>query len=89
MDNEQKEIEAGRRIEQFLEDEAIQGAFEKLRTLAYAEFLSATPDKALAVQAFAQALDKIKNELRVIAGNGQLAQRSRDQRQKAEQSRSK
>lgn len=82
--DENKEIEAGRRIEAFLQDEAIQGAFEKLRGLYYSQFQSAEPDKAIALQARAIALADIENEMRVIAGNGQLAQRSRDQRQRAE-----
>lgn len=87
--DENKEIEAGRRIEQFLEDEAVKSAFEKLRGQYYAEFQSAEPDKAIAIQGKARALEDIEREMRVIAGNGKLASRSRDQRQKAEQSRSK
>lgn len=87
--DEQKEIEAGRRIEQFLQDEAILGAFEKLKGLYYSEFQSADPDKAVAIQARARALADLEREMRVIAGNGELAVRKRDQRQKAEQSRSK
>lgn len=89
MDNEQKEIEAGHRIEQFLKDEAILSMFEKLRGLFYAEFLSAKPTEAVAIQGKANALAEIENEMRVIVGNGELASRRRDQRQKAEQSRSK
>jgi hypothetical protein len=84
MDTEQKEIDHGRRVEQFLEDEAITAAFDKIAGLNYAEFLSATPDKAITIQSRARALEDIKNELRVIVDNGKLAQRKREQRQKAE-----
>lgn len=89
MDDEQKEIEAGHRIEQFLKDEAILGMFEKLRGMYYAEFQSAEPDQAIAIQGKVRALADVENQMRVIAGNGELASRRRDQRQKAEQSRSK
>lgn len=87
--DENKEIEAGRQIEQFLENEYIIAAFEKLSGLYFSEFQSAEPDKAIAIQARARALEDLKREMRVIAGNGTLAARQRDQRQKAEQSRSK
>lgn len=72
------EISAASRVEAFLADEAVAGAFTTLSQRLHAEFIAADDsEKRTTAWAKARALDELKTELRAIVGRGTQAQHDR------------
>jgi hypothetical protein len=82
--SEQAVIDAGKRVEAFLADEAVRAALEAMREQNYALFLGA-PDDAGRAQAQAQAvvLKGFEAMLRGTVEHGKRAGIERDQRDRA------
>jgi uncharacterized membrane-anchored protein YjiN (DUF445 family) len=83
--SEQEVIDAGRRVEQFIKDPAVQEAIARLATQYYSDFKSAkTADAIKIAHAKSSMLDEFINELQVPIDRGEAAtiqRRSREARE--------
>lgn len=84
---EQEQIDAGKRVQSFLADDAVKGALVKLEKRYIADFkASKSPEEREAIHARVTALDDLFTSVLGIVDNGTLAQHARAARE-AEESR--
>lgn len=78
---EQRQIDAARRVKAFLDDEAVREAFVMLEKRYFAEFKrAATPAEREQLHARVRALDDLFASVLGIVDAGKLAQHAREQR---------
>lgn len=83
---EHEQIEAGRRVEQFLADDAVKGAISKLNDAYYLEFKSATDDADMQrAWAKARVMEDFALSLRSIMDNGTVAKARQEVQEKEAQ----
>jgi hypothetical protein len=81
VEQETKEIEAGRRVTAFLEDEAVKGALIALEQRYFADFkVAKTPQDREALHARCVALEELFASCLGIKDRGTLAEHTRTQR---------
>lgn len=86
--NPTETIRRGRRVEEFLQDEAIVWALDELRQENYRRFVTAqTTDDLRAAQARQQAFDAFAQTLRAIVDAGMVEQHHREHEQNTTDSR--
>lgn len=83
MNEEADTIEAGARVDLFLSDPAILGAFEKLDKQYYKEFKEALAmDDVALIKAKSTVLADLQTALRAVVSNGQHTAATRERREK-------
>lgn len=82
--NEQQEIDGGKRVEAFLADPAVIAALNKLKSEYFAEFMQADGvDATMLVKAKVKVLEDFEMELTRVVHAGNVATIKRDRREKS------
>lgn len=84
--NEQTIIDAGQRVKNFVQDEAVQAVIARMASQYYSDFKAAkTPDELLRASHKSSVLDDFVNELQVPIDRGAVAKMDKTRREERDQ----